>query len=95
MFDSYASLLITLEKYLEMIRVNRTIHQNLQAFTTKEKRQHIRKRGRAASRANTQLSTNYVSVRKRFILILCFVYMLSYTTSYMLCVVKYKYVMST
>ena len=60
------------------------------AFTKKKENRHISKEDRAASRANTQPSNEYFSIRTRFILILWFVYMLSYgesksaTTSYML-----------
>ena len=46
------------------------------AFTTKEK-SHISKNHRTTSKANTQPSSKYFSVRIRFILIWCFVHMLS------------------
>ena len=55
------------------------------AFTKKEK-------DTAASRARTQSFSAYFSVRKRFIFILCFVYMLSYgesKSSNIIRVVKY------
>ena len=58
------------------MRVTRNIYQNIQsmvvvAFTKKEIR-HIRKTDRAANRVNTQhfIRSKYISVRKRFILIL-------------------------
>ena len=47
------------------------------AFATKEN-SYISREDKAASRVNTQPSSKYFSVRTRFILFLCFVYMLSY-----------------
>ena len=59
-------------------------------FTKNKKKTHKKQPQNSKQNANTQPFSEYFNVRTRFILILCFVYMLSYgeskstTTSYVL-----------
>ena len=78
-----------------MIRVIRILKSfiKIDSFIVLLLHLEYRKKDRTGSRANAQPSSKYFSVRMQFILILCFVYKLSYgDTSYVLSVIN---IMST